>query len=112
MNPKRYDVVVVGSGAGGGTVAQRLADMAEAGKKVLVLEQGPRFRDQDFTGREMEMAEAVFVDGGGFLTADGTMTLAFGQGYNNLSIIKYFKVLCYFARLYSITLQCFAVYFD
>ena len=87
MNPKRYDVVVVGSGAGGGTVAQRLADMAEAGKRVLVLEQGPRFRDQDFTGREMEMAEAVFVDGGGFLTADGTMTLAFGQGYGGSTIV-------------------------
>ena len=87
MSTRHYDVVVVGSGAGGGTVAQRLADLAEAGKKVLVLEQGPRFRDEDFTGRELEMADAVFVDGGGFLTADGTMTLAFGQGYGGSTII-------------------------
>ena len=87
MSTRHYDVVVVGSGAGGGTVAQRLADLVEAGKKVLVLEQGPRFRDEDFTGRELEMADAVFVDGGGFLTADGTMTLAFGQGYGGSTII-------------------------
>ena len=82
-----YDVVIVGSGAGGGTVAQALAPLAERGKRILVLEQGPRFRDQDFTGRELEMASELYVDGGGFLTADGTMTLAFGQGYGGSTII-------------------------
>ena len=32
------------------------------------------------------MAGALFVDGGGFLTADGSMTLAFGQGYGGSTI--------------------------
>jgi choline dehydrogenase-like flavoprotein len=36
----RYDAIIVGSGAGGGTVAYRLT---KAGMKVLLLEQGPRF---------------------------------------------------------------------
>jgi choline dehydrogenase-like flavoprotein len=35
-----YDAIVVGSGAGGGTVAYRLT---KAGLRVLLLEQGPRF---------------------------------------------------------------------
>ena len=87
MTARPYDVVIVGAGAAGGTVAQMLAPLVAQGKKVLVLEQGPRFRDADFTGRELEMANDVFVDGGGFLTADGTMTLAFGQGYGGSTIV-------------------------
>jgi choline dehydrogenase-like flavoprotein len=40
-----YDVIIIGSGAGGGTLAYRLAP---AGKRVLLLERGdylPRERD-------------------------------------------------------------------
>jgi choline dehydrogenase-like flavoprotein len=81
------DVAVVGAGAAGGTVAQALAPLVATGRRVLVLEQGPRFRDEDFTGRELEMASELFVDGGGFLTADGTMTLAFGRGYGGSTIV-------------------------
>jgi choline dehydrogenase-like flavoprotein len=87
MIGRRYDVVIVGAGAAGGTVAQALAPLVAAGKRVLVLEEGPRFLDQDFTGRELEMASEVYVDGGGFLTADGTMTLAFGRGYGGSTIV-------------------------
>ena len=46
-----YDVIIVGSGAGGGTLARKLA---EAGKKILVLEQG------EFT--EKESSELVEVE--------------------------------------------------
>ncbi len=34
---ERYDVIIIGSGAGGGTVAHRLAS---SDKKILVLERG------------------------------------------------------------------------
>ncbi|MEZ4457565.1 MAG: GMC family oxidoreductase [Gemmatimonadales bacterium] len=87
MTARRYDVVIVGSGAGGGTVAARLAPLVAAGRSVLVLEQGPRFRDDDFTGRELDMAGALYADNGGFLTADGTMTLAFARGYGGSTIV-------------------------
>lgn len=87
MIARQYDVVIVGAGAAGGTVAQALAPLVSAGKSVLVLEEGPRFRDHDFTGNELEMANEVYVDGGGFLTADGTMTLAFGRGYGGSTVV-------------------------
>lgn len=87
MSRLHYDVVIVGSGAGGGTVAQALAPLAQRGRRILVLEQGPRFRDEDFTGDELDMAPQLYEDGGGFLTADGAMTLAFGRGYGGSTIV-------------------------
>jgi choline dehydrogenase-like flavoprotein len=87
MPDVRADVVVIGSGAGGGTVAQRLAPLAESGRRVIVLEQGARLRDEEFNGDELDMAPALYADGGGFLTAEGTMTLAFGQAYGGSTVV-------------------------
>ena len=87
MKQIAVDVVVVGSGAGGGTVAQELAPLARQGKRVLVLEKGPRFKDQEFNGDEVEMADALYLDSGGFLTADGAMTLAVGQAYGGSTVV-------------------------
>jgi len=83
----RCHVAIVGSGAGGGTVAAALAPLVAAGKRVLVLERGPRFLEEDFTGRELDMAPALYADEGGFLTADGTMTLAFARGYGGSTVV-------------------------
>ena len=54
--PEEYDVIVIGSGAGGGTLAHTLAP---SGKRILLLERG------DFLPREMDNwdPKAVFVDG-------------------------------------------------
>ena len=53
------DIVIIGSGAGGGTVARSLAPLARDGMRVLLLEQGARLDDHEFTGREIEMADAL-----------------------------------------------------
>ena len=87
MIEKRYDVVIVGSGAGGGTAAEALAPLVREGRKVLVVEQGPRLSPGDFTGREIDMAPSLYEDEGGFLTADGTMTLAFGRAYGGSTVV-------------------------
>ena len=51
IDDQYYDVIIVGTGAGGGTLTRKLA---EAGKKILVLEQG------EFT--EKESSELVEVE--------------------------------------------------
>src|SRR5205814_854285 len=43
---ERFDVIVVGSGAGGGVIA---GELAERGRKVLLLEAGPHRTAADFT---------------------------------------------------------------
>jgi choline dehydrogenase-like flavoprotein len=82
-----YDVVIIGSGAGGGTAAQALGTLAADGRRVLLLEQGARLDDDEFTGRELDMSGALYEDGGGFLTADGTMTLAFGRVFGGSTVV-------------------------
>ncbi|MGH3135510.1 MAG: FAD-dependent oxidoreductase [Gaiellaceae bacterium] len=52
-----YDVVVVGSGAGGGVVA---AELAQRGRDVLLLECGPHLRAADFTRFEAKAAHDLF----------------------------------------------------
>jgi choline dehydrogenase-like flavoprotein len=87
MKRRSYDIVIIGSGAGGGTVAQELSSLCRDGVRIVVLEKGPKLRDEEFTGREVEMAKALYEDGGGFLTAEQTMTLAFGSAYGGSTVV-------------------------
>jgi choline dehydrogenase-like flavoprotein len=87
MTTLRCDVAIIGSGAGGGTVAHAVAPLVAHGKRVLLFERGPRFLDSDFSGNELDMAGALYADEGGFLTADGAMTLAFARGYGGSTIV-------------------------
>jgi len=52
-----FDVVVVGSGAGGGVVA---GELAQRGRDVLLLECGPHLRASDFTRWEAKAAHDLF----------------------------------------------------
>jgi len=87
MKRRSYDVVIIGSGAGGGTVAQELSPLCRDGVRIAVLEKGSKLRDEEFTGREVEMAKALYEDAGGFLTAEQTMTLAFGSAYGGSTVV-------------------------
>src|SRR5919204_1009719 len=55
----RYDAIVVGSGFGGGIAACRLA---EAGKRVCVLERGRRFAGSDFPEDPGDAPGAIYHD--------------------------------------------------
>jgi choline dehydrogenase-like flavoprotein len=87
METRSCDIAIVGSGAGGGAVAAALAPLVAAGVRIMLFEQGARLRDYEFTGREVEMASALYADQGGFLTAEGTMTLAFGRVYGGSTVV-------------------------
>jgi choline dehydrogenase-like flavoprotein len=56
----RADVVVIGSGAGGGVVASAFA---RAGRRVIVLEAGGAYGSLDFTQREL-MTSELYLEGG------------------------------------------------
>ncbi len=68
------DVVVIGSGAGGGVAASAFA---RAGKRVIVLEAGGAFDARTFRQREIDMAE-LYLDGG--LTATKDLGIALLAG--------------------------------
>ncbi len=71
------DVVVVGSGAGGGVIAESLA---RAGHDVLVLEQGPYDTSTTFRQDEMGMMQKLFQQSGTAATADLSFVLLAGRG--------------------------------
>jgi choline dehydrogenase-like flavoprotein len=81
------DAVVVGSGAGGAPVA---AVLAESGRKVVVVEAGPRLEAKDFTGDEGEMTARLWSVSA---TADATMSLYGGRCVGGSTVIN--DALCF-----------------
>lgn len=72
----RAQDVVIGSGAGGSVLARRLA---EAGRDVVLLEEGPEVSNADFSQREDEMYPLLYRDGGSQYTADGAISVLQGR---------------------------------
>lgn len=70
------DVVVIGSGCGGGVTAKNLA---EAGHNVIVVEQGYHFSPRHFPMTMDEGGNHIFANGGAFSTDDGSCAVATGQ---------------------------------
>jgi choline dehydrogenase-like flavoprotein len=69
------DVVVVGSGAGGGVIAGKLA---QAGQRVVVLEAGGYFNEADFNQVELWAHQNLYWRGGPTPTADQNVTIQAG----------------------------------
>ena len=87
----RADVCVIGSGGGGAVVA---AELAEAGRDVVVLEQGHHWTSRDFTQREEEMLPRLFEEGGMRQTEDGAVTILQGRNVGGSTVHN----LCYCFR--------------
>src|SRR3954468_23082505 len=69
------DVVVLGSGSGGGVVAGTLA---QQGLKVLVLEAAGYYNESDFAQLELKAYQEMYWRGGPTPTADGNVSLQAG----------------------------------
>ena len=76
MSAERCQDCVIGSGAGGAVLARRLA---EAGRDVVLLEEGPEISRADFTQREDQMYPLLYRDGGSQYTADGAISVLQGR---------------------------------
>src|SRR5262249_11038391 len=74
--PISCDVLVVGSGAGGGVAA---AELARAGSRVLVGERGARFTAHDFDGRELMAQQRLYERQGALTSTDGSVLLLAGS---------------------------------
>ncbi len=77
------DVCVIGSGAGGSVVA---AELAEAGRSVVLLEQGPHWTRRDFSQREDEMLPRLFEEAGMRQTVDGGVTILQGRNVGGSTV--------------------------
>jgi choline dehydrogenase-like flavoprotein len=80
------DVVVVGSGCGGGLIAGKLA---QAGKKVIVVELGGYHNESDFVQLELAAYQKLFLRGGFFNSADGMLAIASGSTVGGGSTVNW-----------------------
>ena len=70
------DVVVVGTGAGGATAAEILA---QAGLRVVMLEEGGYLTAGDVTLHEIDANAALYYDNGNRTTRDGAIAILQGR---------------------------------
>ena len=87
----KAEVCVIGTGAGGAVAAKELA---EAGRDVVVLEQGGYYTKEDFTQREDEMMPLLYEDMGQRMTVDGTIAILQGRNVGGSTVHN----LCYCFR--------------
>src|SRR3954453_20334174 len=84
------DVVVVGSGAAGATIAGRLA---QGGRKVVVIEASGYFTEQDFNQLELPAYQEMYWRGGPTPTADGNISLQAGTTLGGGTVVNWTNCL-------------------
>jgi long-chain-alcohol oxidase len=82
----KAEIVVVGSGAGGGVVAARLA---EAGHDVLVIEAGPYVPEADLPRDEMDAFTRIYLDHGLTATRDLGVSILAGAALGGGTLVNW-----------------------
>ncbi|RHZ83175.1 hypothetical protein Glove_99g36 [Diversispora epigaea] len=81
----QFDVVVVGSGAGGGVIA---AQLAKAGYKVLVIEKGKYYHQSELTLTQLDSIVKLYEQGGMLASEGNTMRLLAGSTFGGGTTIN------------------------
>jgi choline dehydrogenase-like flavoprotein len=81
----RAEVVVVGSGAAGATIAQRLV---EAGRKVTLLERGRHVEPSQFTENERQQFSDLYHDGAIQTSVDARFQVLQGQCVGGTTVVN------------------------
>jgi len=84
------DVIVIGSGAGGGVVA---AELAKAGRHVLVIEAGPFVDESTMPRDELDAYGRLYLNYGLLSTWDGAVTMLAGSGVGGGTLVNWMTCL-------------------
>nr|MBA2382825.1 GMC family oxidoreductase N-terminal domain-containing protein [Chloroflexota bacterium] len=80
------DVVIVGSGAGGGVIA---AEMTRAGRSVIVVEAGPFLDEAHLPSDEMDAFGRAYLNHGLLTTWDGSITMLAGTAVGGGTLVNW-----------------------
>ncbi|KAG0170462.1 hypothetical protein DFQ28_002085 [Apophysomyces sp. BC1034] len=86
----RFDAIVVGSGAGGGVTA---AELAKAGKSVLVIDKGTYHHELDFDLNESSAFGNLYEYGGVFTSQDGSISVLAGSAFGGGTTVNWSATL-------------------
>ncbi|CAO3669383.1 unnamed protein product [Rhizopus stolonifer] len=82
----KFDAIVIGSGAGGGVVA---AELAKAGKSVLVIEKGRYYHETDFVHKELEGNANLYEHGGMASSVTGSLKVMAGSVFGGGTTVNW-----------------------
>jgi choline dehydrogenase-like flavoprotein len=84
------DACVIGSGAGGGVIA---AELARAGKSVVVLEMGRYRNESDFKQLELTGMFELYLGGGLATSEDGSIAILAGSTLGGGTVVNYMNCI-------------------
>ncbi len=85
MAHRRYDFIIVGSGAGGGPLARWLT---ASGHSVLMLEAGSRFQPHEYPDNELEANNRLMWNGGMDASRDASFMFLRGKVFGGGTVIN------------------------